>query len=44
MQKEFKAGVINKELEEIKKIQDSEGSFLSMWTNTCSGYYTILCC
>lgn len=44
MQKNFKAGVINKELAEINKLQKSADSFLSMWSNTCADLYTVICC
>ena len=44
MQKEFKAGAINKELAEIKKMQKSADSYWTMWSNTCAGLYTIICC
>lgn len=44
MQKEFKAGAISKELAEIKKMQKSVDSYWTMWSNTCGGLYTVLCC
>ena len=44
MQTISKAGVINKELAEIKKMQKITDSYLSMWSNTCAGLLTFICC
>jgi hypothetical protein len=44
MQNALKAGVVNKELAEIKKMQKSPDTYWSLLTNTCSGFYTIFCC
>lgn len=49
MKKEFmqnvcKAGNIEFELKEIKKTQKSVDSYLSLWSNTCSGLLTLICC
>ena len=38
------SGVINQELIEIKKLQKSADSVLSLWSNTCGGLYTVICC
>lgn len=39
------AGDVLQELDEIKKVQADSGYFvLSISTNTCGEYYTILCC
>lgn len=38
------AGIIFQELDEIKKLQKQPNSFLTMWTNTCTGFYTVICC
>lgn len=43
-QKKGNAGIISKELGEIKKLQKNSDSYWSMWTNTCADLYTILCC
>ena len=44
MQKESKAGVVNKELAEIKKMQRSADSYWTLWSNTCADLYTVICC
>lgn len=44
MQKISKAGNIHQELNEIKKMQKNPDSFLTMWSNTCTDFLTILCC
>ena len=44
MQKEFKAGAINKELSEIKKLQKSVDTYWTLWSNTCAGFLTLFCC
>lgn len=40
----YNAGHIQKELAEIEKMQKSPDSFLTLWSNTCADYYTIICC
>lgn len=49
MQKEnmvnmLKAGNIKTELNEIKKMQKSVDSYWTMWSNTCTDFYTVICC
>lgn len=44
MKNKSKAGMISKELEEIKKMQKSVDSYWTLWSNTCADYYTIICC
>ena len=44
MQNMLKAGNILLELEEIETIQNNQDSFLSMSTNTCGEFLTIICC
>ena len=44
MQKLSKAGNISNELNEIRKVQKSADSFLTMSTNTCGEFLTIICC
>ena len=44
MQRENKAGNISFELVEIREMQKNKDSFLSMSTNTCGEFYTIICC
>ena len=44
MQNVSKAGNIHQELNEIEKLQKNPDSFLTLWTNTCTGYYTVVCC
>ena len=39
-----KSGNINAELKEIKKVQKEADSYLSMWSNTCADFLTIICC
>ena len=39
-----KAGSIQNELMEIKKMQKSVDSYWSLWSNTCGGLYTVICC
>ena len=38
------AGDITKELNEIKKMQEDTPYVLSISTNTCGEFYTIICC
>ena len=38
------AGVIEKELKQISKMQENTPWVLSMITNTCTGFRTIFCC
>ena len=44
MQNVSVAGKVEAELKEIKKMQKSGDSYLSMWSNTCTDFYTIICC
>ena len=44
MQNVSKVGSINFELQEIKKMQKNPDALLTLWSNTCAGYYTIICC
>ena len=44
MQKLNSVGCISMEMEEIKKMQKSTDSFLSMWSNTCADFFTVICC
>ena len=44
MQSVSKVGNIDLEMKEISKMQKLTDSYLSMWSNTCSGYYTLFCC
>lgn len=44
MQNEIKAGAVDKELAEIKKMQKTADSYWSLWSNTCSGFFTLFCC
>lgn len=44
MKNRSKAGVIYKELAEIKKMQKTADSYWSLWSNTCGGLYTVICC
>ena len=38
------AGEIIQELNEIKKMQKTADSYWSLWSNTCSGFFTLFCC
>ena len=38
------SGDIEKELLEIKKTQKVVDSYLTLLTNTCSGFLTLVCC
>ena len=44
MQVVSNAGNIAQELKEINKIQKNPDSFLTMWSNTCTDFLTVLCC
>ena len=44
MQKIVKAGNVDLEMKEISKMQKLSDSYLSMWSNTCADFYTIICC
>ena len=44
MQNVSKAGNVPLELKEIDKIQKQPDNFLTMWSNTCTGLYTVICC
>ena len=38
------SGVISKEMNEIRKMQETTPLILSIVTNTCSDFLTIFCC
>ena len=38
------AGNVGKEMAEIKKMQKSVDSFLTIWSNTCTDFMSIVCC
>lgn len=38
------AGDIRKEMDEIQRMQESIPYYLTIVTNTCSGFRTIVCC
>lgn len=38
------AGDIRKEMDEIKKMQEAIPYFLTISTNTCEDFLTIICC
>lgn len=38
------AGDISKEMEEIKKAQSTTPYFLTLLSNTCADFLTIMCC
>ena len=40
----YGAGNVDLELKEIGKMQKSADSYWSLWTNTCAGLYTVICC
>lgn len=44
MGKSLTSGNVGAEMEEIKKIQEKVQSYWTMATNTCTGFYTIICC
>ena len=44
MQNVSVSGKIEAELKEIKKMQKSTDSYWSLWSDTCGGLYTLICC
>lgn len=40
----FSAGDVQKEMEEIKKTQSTTPYFLTLLSNTCADFLTIMCC
>ena len=44
MQNVSKAGNVYYEMNEIKKMQKNPDSLLTLWSNTCAGLYTVICC
>ncbi len=43
-QEMLRAGDVTRELNEIKRIQEDTPYVLTLVTNTCSDFYTVICC
>ena len=44
MQRVLCSGNVYLEMEEIKKTQKNPDALLTLWSNTCAGFLTVLCC
>lgn len=44
MQSMSNSGIVEFELNEIHKLQKNPDGFLSMWSNTCADFTSVICC